>query len=240
MENNKEKALYLQVKDYLLERIRDMKPKENQLEPENLLASKLKVSRQTIRQAMTDLIREGVISRWHGKGNYGHPNVMNLSMRLDQKSDFKLFLEECGYSVKMTLTDSKITDSSWAMQKRIPEARGRDIVSFEKSYYADNNIAVHCRYEFFEEYMKKPVAAGITIGHFDDFLKVYCKVDSTYTLAWLRAGKNREIAQKFVIDEGTSMVIWDEVFFNHLEQKIFFVEVYFNPQIMDLSFNCTF
>ncbi len=240
MESKKEKALYLQVKDYLLEKIKKMEPIENQLEPENLLAKKLNVSRQTIRQAMSELIREGIISRWHGKGNYGHPNVMNLSMRIDQKSDFKDFLEKRGYTVKMMLTDSELTASSWAMQKRIPEANGKQIVTFEKYYYADNNIAVHCRYEFFEEYMKNPVPGGIIEGSFTDFLKNYCKFDSTYTLAWLRAGQNTEIARKFVIDQGASMVIWDEVFFNHLDQKLFFVEVYFNPQIMDLSFNCTF
>ncbi len=240
MKSNTEKALYLQVKDYLLEKIKIMEPRNNQLEPENLLASKLKVSRQTIRQAMSDLIREGVISRWHGKGNYGHPNVMNLSMRIDQKSDFKLFLEERGYTVKMILTDSERTDSSWAMQKRIPEAGGKKIVSFEKYYYADNELAVHCKYEFFEEYLKNPIIGEIVEGDFNYFLKKYCTIDSTYTLAWMRAGQNNEIAQKFVIDQGTSFLIWDEVFFNHLDQKIFFVEVYFNPKIMDLSFNCTF
>lgn len=239
MKANKEKALYLQVKDYLLEKIKLMEPRNNQLEPENLLASKLKVSRQTIRQAMSDLIREGVISRWHGKGNYGHPNVMDLSMRIDLKSDFKQFLEECGYTVKMALTDSERTVSSWAMQKRIPEAIDKQIVSFEKYYYADNNLAVHCRYEFFEEYMKNPVKGGITNGNLTDFLRNYCNVDSTYTLAWLRAGQNTEVAGKFVIDQGSSMVIWDEVFFDHRDQKIFFVEVYFNPQIMDLSLMCT-
>lgn len=239
MERNKEKALYLQVKDYLLKKIKTMEPMENQLEPENLLAAKLKVSRQTIRQAMSDLIREGVISRWHGKGNYGHPNVMNLKMRIDQKSDFKKFLELSGYSVKMVLTDSEQTQASWGMLKRIPEARDKDIITFEKYYYADNNIAVHCRYEIFEEYLKTPVKSGITRGTFADFLKEYSNVDSTYTLAWLRAGQNTEIARKFVIDQGSSMVIWDEVFFDHRDQKIFFVEVYFNPQIMDLSFNCT-
>ncbi len=236
----KEKALYLQVKDYLMEKIKKMNPEENQLDPENVLAEKLKVSRQTIRQAMSELIREGIISRWHGKGNYGHPNVTNLKMRIDQKSDFKQFLEESGYSVKMILTDSQRSKSSWAMQKRIPEAADKDTITFEKYYYADNNIAVHCRYEFFEEYLKKPITGGVTEGTFNDFLKTFCTVDSTYTLAWLRAGQNNEIAHKFVIDQGSSMIIWDEVFFNHLDQKIFFVEVYFNPQIMDLSFNCTF
>ena len=240
MESKNEKALYLQVKEYLLDKIKLMNPTKNQLEPENLLAAKLNVSRQTIRQAMTDLIREGIISRWHGKGNYGHPNVMNLSMRIDQKSDFILFLKEGGYSVKMVFTDSMKADSSWAMQKRIPEARNKQVVTFEKYYYADNELAIHCRYEFFEEYLKNPVKAGITEGEFKDFLRNYCTFNSTYTLAWIRAGQNTDIAQKFVIDQGTSFSIWDEVFFNHLDQKIFFVEVYFNPKIMDLSFNCTF
>jgi GntR family transcriptional regulator len=240
MESKNEKALYLQVKEYLLDKIKLMNPTKNQLEPENLLASKLNVSRQTIRQAMSDLMREGIISRWHGKGNYGHPNVLDLSMRIDLKSDFILFLREGGYSVKMIFSESKKADSSWAMQKRIPEARDKKVVTFEKYYYTDNELAIHCRYEFFEEYLKIPIEAGNTEGDFNDFLRKYCKFNSTYTLAWIRAGQNNDIAQKFVIDQGTSFSIWDEVFFNHLDQKLFFVEVYFNPKIMDLSFNCTF
>jgi len=240
MQTNKEKALYLQVKDYLLEKIKEMVPKKNQLEPENLLASNLNVSRQTIRQAMSELIREGIISRWHGKGNFGHPNVLNLSMRIDLKSDFLIFLKGGGYSVKMILTDSRLADSSWAMRRRIPEAISRKVIAFEKYYYADDELAILCKYEFFEEYLKKPISAGITHGNFEDFLRDYCTFNSTYTLAWMRAETNIEVATKFVIDQGTSFLIWDEVFFNHLDQKIFFVEVHFNPKIMDLSFNCTF
>jgi GntR family transcriptional regulator len=94
------------MKEYLLKQIQKMDPGNNQLEPENLLSKKLGMSRETVRKAMSLLIREGVITRWHGKGNFGHPAVSNLVMRVDINSDFRRILRNAGYKVETVRSES--------------------------------------------------------------------------------------------------------------------------------------
>ena len=135
MKRKDTKPLYLQMKEYLLKQIQKMDSGDNQLEPENLLSKKLEMSRETVRKAMSILIREGVITRWHGKGNFGHPAVSNLVMRVDMNSDFRRILRNAGFKVKTVRSESSLKDPSKQMLNRIPEAAMEDILAYEASLY---------------------------------------------------------------------------------------------------------
>lgn len=66
--------LYVQVKNYIRERIEagEFKPHEA-LPGERVLVSRLGLSRTTVRQAIGDLVAEGVLYRRHGKGTFVAP-----------------------------------------------------------------------------------------------------------------------------------------------------------------------
>lgn len=111
-----------------------MEPGDNQLEPENLLSSKLAMSRETVRKAMSVLIREGVITRWHGKGNFGHPAVTNLPMRIDINSDFRRLLRSAGYKVKTLRSEPVIATPSAEMLRRMPESENEKFLLINWSF----------------------------------------------------------------------------------------------------------
>ena len=154
MKRKDTKPLYLQMKEYLLDQIEKMNPGDNQLEPENLLSNKLGMSRETVRKAMSVLIREGVITRWHGKGNYGHPAVSNLVMRVDMNSDFRRILKNAGYTVKTERSESTLRLPSDQMLNRIPEAAEKEILSYELRFLADSKLAIHVSVELINKYVK--------------------------------------------------------------------------------------
>jgi len=63
--------LYQQVREYLLDGIRSSKWKDGDMLPsENQLAEVLNVSRITIKQALSDLVSEGLVYRIQGKGTF--------------------------------------------------------------------------------------------------------------------------------------------------------------------------
>src|SRR5262245_18634066 len=64
-------ALYVKIRDYLRECIMDgrLKP-HDQLPPESALIDQFGVSRITVRQALNDLQKEGLIFKLHGKGSF--------------------------------------------------------------------------------------------------------------------------------------------------------------------------
>jgi GntR family transcriptional regulator len=234
------KPLYLQMKEYLLNQIKKMKPGHNRLEPENLLSKKLEMSRETVRKAMSLLIREGVITRWHGKGNFGHPAVSNLIMRVDMNSDFRRILRNAGYTVRTERSEPFLKKPSPQMLNRIPEAESKEILGYELRFLAGSKLAIHVNVELFNKYVKSKPESGVYPEIITDSLKKYCDVDSAYSTAWQRAGISQEISKKFEIPPETALLIWDEIYYDLNDYKIGYVEVHFNPEIMDLSMKLSF
>lgn len=66
--------LYVQVKNYIRKRIEsgELRP-HDALPGERELVSRLGLSRTTVRQALTDLVSEGILYRRHGKGTFVAP-----------------------------------------------------------------------------------------------------------------------------------------------------------------------
>ncbi len=233
--NIKTKPRYIKAKEYLLEKIRQMQPGNNQLEPENLLTTKLGMSRETIRKAMSDLIHEGVVSRWHGKGNFGHPDVINLPMRMDINSDFRRILENAGYNVSTVRTEHSVCTPDEDMLKRMPEAADKLVVSFGQLFYADGNLAIQCQVDLLEEIVIKKPSVGLYTENINEFLREYCKTERNHTTAWLKAGMQPQISEQFGLDPATPLLEWEEVYYDIYNQKLGYVKIFFHPEIMDLS-----
>ena len=85
------KALYVQLKDMILQWIDtgELKPNDK-LPSERVLSDDYRVSRVTVRQALTDLVQSGVITKRHGKGYF-----VSLPLKIEYRLDSLLgFIEE--------------------------------------------------------------------------------------------------------------------------------------------------
>jgi len=240
MKRQPEPPRYVKVKEYLLEKIKKMTPGDTKLEPENLLTAKLGISRETIRKAMGLLIQEGIITRWHGKGNFGHPSVCTLSMRIDINSDFRRLLRNAGYRVKTIRSKPVPSKPSPQMLKRIPEAAGEKTIAYNLVFHADDRPAILVNVELLEKHVARYPESGEYKENIIDALKEYCNVDYAYPTAWQRAGIIPDTAVLFKIPEDTPLLIWDEVYHDLLDFKIGYSEIIFNPEIMDISMKLSF
>lgn len=235
MSSDNSKPLYINAREYLLQKIKKMKPGANQLEPENLLSGKLGMSRETVRKAMSSLIHEGIITRWHGKGNFGHPDVTNLPMRMDINSDFRRLLINAGYRVKSIRSESSIQKASPDMIHRIPEARDEDVVSFRQYFYSEDRLAIHCQVELYKKDMIRMPDAGEYTENINEFLLQHCSKESSHTTAWLKAANNPRVAKELNLPEQRALLEWEEVYYDIFENKLGYVKIFFHPEIMDLS-----
>lgn len=226
---------YLQAKHYLLERIKRLSPGNNQLEPENTLTEKLGMSRETVRKAMTSLIQDGVITRRHGKGNFGHPAVSNLGMRIDINSDFRRLLGESGYQVRTVRSESRLSYPSQGMLVRMPESSGKEVVSFILSIFGDDELAIQGDVELLKDIVRKMPTSGEYTENMDSFLKDHCSTESNHTTAWLLAEHEPTVAQRFSLPPDTPLLCWEEVYYNLYDEKMGYVKIHFNPRIMDIS-----
>ncbi len=226
---------YMLAKQYLLEQIRRMTPGDNKLESEHTLTDKLGMSRETIRKAMGSLIQEGVITRRHGKGNFGHPALSNLPMRIDLNSNFRRLLSEGGYHVMSKQSEPVIREASLQMLHRMPEARGKLVVAFMLNFYGSSRLAIAAEAELLQDIVKKMPESGEYQQDMGEFLDEHCTTESNHTTAWLQAECRQDISQRFGISKESPLLCWEEVYYNLFDEKMGYIKIYFNPEIMDLS-----
>jgi DNA-binding GntR family transcriptional regulator len=256
-EKEKRKPLHRRVREHLIERIRGMRPGANRLETEEALAERLGTSRATVREAMASLIREGYVTRKQGKGSFGHPGIAGLQMRIDMNSDFRRLIRSSGGRVYVNRSPAVITTPSAQMLRRMPEARQDQVVAFDWNYRDGEEQVINCRVELLRHLMKEvpdheaetgrgETPEGEEAGpeesapHLAEFIERYCEVEITYTATWLRSEISPEIAERFGVDPGRPMVVWDEIFFDLYDRRICFNTIHFHPDRMDLSMRTHF
>lgn len=232
----KDLPLYLQAKEYLRKEIESMQPGENILESEPLLAKKLQMSRETVRKAISELSKEGLISRWHGKGNFGHPAVSKLSMRYDLNSNFRLLLEQAGHTVISTRSAwEEITTPPPALQKRITHPSEERFIRFRQLFSADGKLAILSIVHINKKYLVQFPEEGVYEENINSFLQTHCTMKSEYVISWPKAEIQEEIATMFGVPSNTPLLSWEEAYYNIFDECMGLIEVYFNPDIMDLS-----
>lgn len=145
------KFLYQEVKDYLLELIKEHKNEPRyQLPSENQLALKFSTTRITAKRALTELQDEGYIYRIHGKGSFIQPDIAsnkelhsndfvcmllpNLESHFitEMVSGAKQYLKEQGYQLIILSEIQKDLNES-KLISRIVELGVKGIIVFPNS-----------------------------------------------------------------------------------------------------------
>lgn len=217
-----------------------MRPGLNRLEPENAIAAKLGMSRETVRKAMGSLIEEGCITRVQGLGNFGHPEVARLPMRIDRNSDFRRLLSAGGGKVESFCSASRTRAPSEAMLSRMPEAEGSEVVAFELSYESDSRPAILASVELLSECASEGMPEGKYSGNLKSFLRESCGYEGCHTATWLLAERCARAASLFGLARGEPLLAWEEVYYDLRETKLGYVKVWFNAEVVDLSLLLSF
>jgi len=212
-----------------------MLPGENILESEPLLTQKLQMSRGTVRKAISELVQEGYISPWHGKGNFGHPAVSKLSMRYDLNSNFRMLLEQAGHEVCSTRSAWDEIAIPPALQKRIGDANEDQYIRFTQNFSADGTNAIHSIVYINKNHLLKYPQKGVYEDNIDSFFHSHCTMGSEYVISWPIAKLDDKIATAFGLEPNLPLLSWEEMYYNILDECMGLIEVYFNPTIMNLS-----
>ncbi len=226
---------YQLIKKQLLKTICALKPGSNKLKTEQELAEELGASRATVRQAMDDLVGDGYITRWQGKGVFGHPRVCDMEMRIDQDMNFRTLLARCGYRVSVTQSHSRNAKATELFAHRIPEIRGGDVYAFDWNYYADDTPAIICRVETPQALVVNPFDDNIPPLTLKDRFMKLCNLEYAFTTIWWRAAHDLAASEMFKIGSLTPLVVWDELFYDLHDNLICYNEIVFNPTIIDFS-----
>ena len=139
-------ALYVKIKDHLRKRILDgrLKP-HDQLPSESALIDQFDVSRITVRQALNDLQKEGLIFKLHGKGSF--VSKPKADQRLASLQGFAEAMSAAGHEIYNRVTGLRDVPAQATVAEKLglePRSRVTEIrrvrflnrspISFEVTY----------------------------------------------------------------------------------------------------------
>lgn len=131
------------VKSYLYQYIRETYAKgEEKLPPENEISANLGVSRVTVRRALGELEKEGVIIRSHGRGTFINPEAVTIQANLMPGEEFSHLIRSCGYTQSLEVVSITQEKPSAVCAQALHIGMGAGVFRVEKIYFANGHPAI--------------------------------------------------------------------------------------------------
>lgn len=131
------------VKKYLYKYIRSLDMNGNtKLPPENEISTNLGVSRVTVRRALDELEKEGMIIRIHGRGTFVNPEALNIQVNLMPGEEFSRLIESCGYEASARVVEVRCVKAEEKIRRILQLEEEEDVYEVEKIYMADGHPAI--------------------------------------------------------------------------------------------------
>ena len=128
--------LYSQLREHLRSQILEgIYPAHSQLPSESELGASFKVSRITVRQALSDLQRENLIFKVPGKGAFvAKPKTFQP---LTQLEGFAAAMERMGHEVRNKVLSQRIVEASPSVARRLELPAGSEVAEIQRVRMVD-------------------------------------------------------------------------------------------------------
>ena len=237
MINIKRDQLNQEVKKILLYEIVQGSYSDSEMLPsEKELEDILKVSRGTIRHAVTSLEQEGYVKRQRGIGTFIHREICNIKARIDQKLEFSDLLSQSGYhpSVEVIKIEKYIAGNREAEKLRVKP--GHPMISVMKKWNADDRPAIVCTDSFSSDLIKEPYSDDIFINDIFSVLAKLGDVEIDYQVAQLSpCFLDKEHSAALLIPTNIPVLSITGIGYNNSGFPFLYGEEYYAPNIIDLT-----
>ncbi|MDC7231983.1 MAG: GntR family transcriptional regulator [Spirochaetales bacterium] len=210
-----------------------------QLPSENILSSKLNVSRATVRTALARLEYDGLILRVHGKGTFVREKTLNLETSLKEKWDFIPMLEENGRKVKIELLGihqrSAGSDDAHLLNVR----PNTEIVEVKRLYRADETPVIYSRNIFPRNALRKgadPVLMNYQCTAYELFTEYFNEQADHSLTDLLPVLPDAELAEHLQIGNKTPIFLFKDLFLTENEHILLAGENFMHENLLKLRF----
>lgn len=225
-----------QVKYTLLEMLQNRLITGNKLPSEEELTKLLGVSLATLREALLELNKEGVISKRHGSGNFIHQSTLQTRMRIDRFADFKNLLEDGGYEVKIAQSEMRLTQPDQATASALKIAPNTQVVSYDRLFYTGEKLAIISNNIIPSQYFVRDLAEIQLEPNLAEFVWKYCQKEIAHGIfEFIPALIQAEDSILFGLNQGVPMTSWEEIFYTLEDDPICLSKVRFNPGIVKMK-----
>jgi len=159
--------------------------RKNILPSEDVLAKKLDVSRTALRDGLSLLESQLIITRKRGIGTIINRDILALKNRLDLETDFFNYIKNAGY--KPAIKTVKITEEKLKLKnaKKMHMKEGAELLKVEKLLAGDDFPLIYCA-NYIPKYLIKDKTYDKKYFHkylIFDFLRKYCQKEVHYEVS---------------------------------------------------------
>lgn len=209
---------------------------EGRLPSEPELTRLLGVSRATLRQALSQLESERIITRRHGVGTFVNRRVLNIGTRLDQVWDFQEMIQMAGYEPGVRHESLSLEPATDVLRATFALPAGEEVLTTTNLFLADDVPVIYCvdviparlvRMAYRDEELHGPVYR---------FLEERCHQRVDYNITQLLAiGAPELIAAHLQCKAGAPLHYFEEVGFNAFDEPIIYSEEYYAPSFFEFK-----
>lgn len=201
-------------------------------EPE--LASRLGVSRGTVRQAMTILEREGVIYRRQGSGTFVNKYVLRIRTRAEYAYEFSEMLRIAGYEASIRAISVEHLPLPQDIAVQLDTAQEIPALFVRKLFLADGQPAIFCEDILPEDQICGEYAEAELKEHpIFNFLKERCgqHIDLVRT-ELIPQIADESLAALLEIEAGKPLLRFDETSLNQDGIPVLFSRIHFKDEFI--------
>lgn len=201
---------------------------------EDELSNRLGVSRLTVREAITVLEREGVVSRVQGKGTLINQFVTRLENRIDIGSDIEGCLKTHGYEVKFKILDFLYRKANEIESTKLGIGREDSILLVKKLLYANDMVAAVYIDRIPEKYFKtKKIEAKDLEPTIFPVIEDLCQCSISHDVVEMFPySADMELASCFNIELGTALIGFDVLEYTSNSIALMYNTEYYTDQFI--------
>jgi len=205
------------------------------LPPEVEIAALLNVNRNTVRESLTRLEREGWVVRKHGIGTLVNQHVVSLKYRLDQTYGVKRALILSGKAADSRVIELKTVQAGTEIAKHLELEEGEPIMSLSIVFLADGKPSIFC-VDYIPEriILKKNYDKDSMQPTVFQFLKDYCGgAEIEIFLTELRAmPPSEEAAKALEVPLTSGLLFMAETGYDLRSKPVLYSEVFFLDRVI--------
>lgn len=216
--------------------------KEERLPRETVLAEKLGISRTQLRDALSDLEREGFITRRHGVGTVINHHVLDVKNRMDIETEFLDIIRQNGFEPSIAFLEVSEGVAGEKVACKLNITKDTPVIIIRLLCNADQKPAIYSEDVLEKRLVKEDYKTQDFQVIIFQFLKKFCDVEAYMDLTELHAVvADENIAKLFQIPEGSPLLNMEEVDYDIEGKPIFysnqyFVEGYFRHTVLRKKF----
>ncbi len=195
---------------------------------ETILAETLGISRTQLRDALSDLEREGFITRRHGVGTVINRHVLRVKTRMDIETEFLDIIQKNGYQPSVSMIEVFESTASSKAAKHLHILEGASVICIRLLCSADGKPAIYSEDILEKGLVKADYQSQEFRVNIFKFLKKFCEVEPYLDLTEIHAvTANEKLSDVLAIPVGSPLLNMEEVDYDVEGRPIFYSSQYF-------------